>query len=213
MAISVFDLFKVGIGPSSSHTVGPMRAAALFTHALENHGHMPQVTRVAAELYGSLGATGKGHGSDKAVLLGLSGYEPDTVDVDQVPGYIEAIRRDKRIVLAGKHAVAFDEKADLKMFRKALPLHANGLRFAEAVKKAAPEAVVMAVGMIFDPQQAEEIVANGQADIVAIARAALDDPHWPHHAAAALHSDEDLPVQYFGASKGVWAGYREKAPA
>ena len=130
MAISVFDLFKVGIGPSSSHTVGPMRAAALFTHALENHGHMPQVTRIAAELYGSLGATGKGHGSDKAVLLGLSGYEPDTVDVDQVPGYIEAIRRDKRIVLAGKHAVAFDEKADLKMFRKALPLHANGLRFA-----------------------------------------------------------------------------------
>lgn len=87
------------------------------------------------------------------------------------------------------------------------------LRFAEAVKKAAPEAVVMAVGMIFDPQQAEEIVSNGQADIVAIARAALDDPHWPHHAAAALHSDEDLPVQYFGASKGVWAGYREKAPA
>lgn len=84
MAISVFDLFKVGIGPSSSHTVGPMRAAVLFTNALENHGYMPQVTRVAAELYGSLGATGKGHGSDKAVLLGLSGYEPDTVDVDQV---------------------------------------------------------------------------------------------------------------------------------
>ncbi|CAE6965596.1 L-serine deaminase I [Ectopseudomonas oleovorans] len=130
MAISVFDLFKVGIGPSSSHTVGPMRAAALFTHALENHGHMPQVTRVVAELYGSLGATGKGHGSDKAVLLGLSGHEPDTVNVDQVPEYIDTIRRDKRIVLAGKHGVAFDEKADLKMFRKALPLHANGLRFA-----------------------------------------------------------------------------------
>ena len=130
MAISVFDLFKVGIGPSSSHTVGPMRAAALFTHALENHGHMPQVTRVVAELYGSLGATGKGHGSDKAVLLGLSGHEPDTVNVDQVPEYIDTIRRDKRIVLAGKHTVAFDEKADLKMFRKALPLHANGLRFA-----------------------------------------------------------------------------------
>ncbi|MFI8578430.1 L-serine ammonia-lyase [Ectopseudomonas khazarica] len=130
MAISVFDLFKVGIGPSSSHTVGPMRAAALFTHALENHGHMPQVTRVVAELYGSLGATGKGHGSDKAVLLGLSGHEPDTVNVDQVPEYIDTIRRDKRIVLAGKHAVSFDEKADLKMFRKALPLHANGLRFA-----------------------------------------------------------------------------------
>ncbi|AEF24102.1 MULTISPECIES: L-serine ammonia-lyase [Pseudomonas] len=130
MAVSVFDLFKVGIGPSSSHTVGPMRAAALFTHALENQGHMPNVVRVVAELYGSLGATGKGHGSDKAVLLGLSGYEPDTVDVEQVPGYIDAIRTDKRITLAGGHAVAFNEKTDLKMIRKALPLHANGLRFA-----------------------------------------------------------------------------------
>ena len=130
MAISVFDLFKVGIGPSSSHTVGPMRAAALFTHALENQGHMPNVVRVVAELYGSLGATGKGHGSDKAVLLGLSGYEPDTVDVEQVAGYIEAIRTDKRITLPGGHSVAFNEKTDLKMIRKALPLHANGLRFA-----------------------------------------------------------------------------------
>ncbi|PZW63535.1 L-serine dehydratase [Pseudomonas sp. URMO17WK12:I1] len=130
MAVSVFDLFKVGIGPSSSHTVGPMRAAALFTHALENQGHMPKVVRVVAELYGSLGATGKGHGSDKAVLLGLSGYEPDTVDVEQVPGYIDAIRTDKRITLPGGHSVAFNEKTDLKMIRKALPLHANGLRFA-----------------------------------------------------------------------------------
>ncbi len=130
MAVSVFDLFKVGIGPSSSHTVGPMRAAALFTHALENQGHMPKVVRVVAELYGSLGATGKGHGSDKAVLLGLSGYEPDTVDVEQVPGYIDAIRTNKRITLPGGHSVAFNEKTDLKMIRKALPLHANGLRFA-----------------------------------------------------------------------------------
>lgn len=130
MAVSVFDLFKVGIGPSSSHTVGPMRAAALFTHALENQGLMPQVTRVVAELYGSLGATGKGHGSDKAVLLGLSGYEPDTVDVEKVAGYIDAIRTDKRIILPGGHSVAFNEKTDLKMIRKALALHANGLRFA-----------------------------------------------------------------------------------
>jgi len=91
---------------------------------------MPNVVRVVAELYGSLGATGKGHGSDKAVLLGLSGYEPDTVDVEQVAGYIEAIRTDKRITLPGGHSLAFNEKTDLKMIRKALPLHANGLRFA-----------------------------------------------------------------------------------
>ena len=128
MSLSVFDLFKIGIGPSSSHTVGPMLAALRFAEGLRRDELLAATDTVKVELYGSLGATGKGHGSDKAVLLGLSGYEPDTVDVDQVPGYIEAIRRDKRIVLAGKHAVAFDEKADLKMFRKALPLHANGMR-------------------------------------------------------------------------------------
>src|SRR5690606_10487484 len=92
MAVSVFDLFKVGIGPSSSHTVGPMRAAALFIRALEATGEMSLVSMVSVELYGSLGATGKGHGSDTAVMLGLSGYEPDTVDVDQVPEIIQGIR-------------------------------------------------------------------------------------------------------------------------
>ena len=105
MSLSVFDLFKIGIGPSSSHTVGPMRAAALFTHALENHGHMPQVTRVAAELYGSLGATGKGHASDVAVLLGLSGLEPDTVEVEQIAPTLATIRGNKSIQLAGQHAI------------------------------------------------------------------------------------------------------------
>ena len=81
MAISVFDLFKIGIGPSSSHTVGPMRAARLFVSRLAHDEQLAGVARVKTELYGSLGATGKGHGSDKAVLLGLAGHEPDTVDV------------------------------------------------------------------------------------------------------------------------------------
>ena len=92
MAISVFDLFKIGIGPSSSHTVGPMRAARMFTTRLAAEGVLARVVRVKAELYGSLGATGKGHGSDKAVLLGLAGHEPDTVDVDAVPALLQAIR-------------------------------------------------------------------------------------------------------------------------
>jgi L-serine dehydratase len=130
MAVSVFDLFKVGIGPSSSHTVGPMRAARLFTRALESHGQLPAVRRVRVELYGSLGATGKGHGSDKAVLLGLSGHDPDTVDVDRVPNMLEGIRTGRSLALGRTHVVNFDEKRDLVFFRtKSLPLHANGMRF------------------------------------------------------------------------------------
>src|SRR5262249_48159370 len=97
MAISVFDLFKIGIGPSSSHTVGPMKAARSFVSSLERSRVLHRVTRVQTSLYGSLGATGKGHGSDKAVLLGLSGYEPDTVDVDRIPAILEAIHVDSRL--------------------------------------------------------------------------------------------------------------------
>ena len=92
MAVSVFDLFKIGIGPSSSHTVGPMRAARMFTHALREQGLLGPVHRVVAEMFGSLGATGKGHGTDTAVLLGLAGHEPDTVDVDAVPSILQDIR-------------------------------------------------------------------------------------------------------------------------
>src|SRR4051794_21196726 len=110
MAVSVFDLFKIGIGPSSSHTVGPMRAARLFTSRLQHDGLLNATTRVVSELYGSLGATGKGHGSDKAVLLGLAGHEPDTVDVDAIPLMLDTMRQSHRLVLGGTHEVAFDEK-------------------------------------------------------------------------------------------------------
>jgi L-serine dehydratase len=129
MAISVFDLFKIGIGPSSSHTVGPMRAARLFAQRLADDGLLERVHRVHVALYGSLGATGKGHGSDKAVLLGLAGHEPDTVDVDAIPALLEAIRRNGGVPLLGRHAIRFDEAADLRFHRtETLPLHANGMR-------------------------------------------------------------------------------------
>nr|HPR07635.1 serine dehydratase beta chain [Denitromonas sp.] len=105
MAISVFDLFKIGIGPSSSHTVGPMRAAMLFATALKENGTLGNVASVKAELYGSLGATGKGHGSDKAVLLGLEGEAPDVVDVEQIEGKLARIRGERRMLLAGEHAI------------------------------------------------------------------------------------------------------------
>ena len=130
MAVSVFDLFKIGIGPSSSHTVGPMRAARIFVTRLAAERLLTQVARVKAELFGSLGATGKGHGSDKAVLLGLSGHEPDTVDVEAVPAMLEAIRGPGRIALGGGPTVTFDERSDLVFHRRqSLPFHANGMRF------------------------------------------------------------------------------------
>ena len=111
MAVSVFDLFKIGIGPSSSHTVGPMRAARLFALRLAAEGRLGATARVQSQLFGSLGATGKGHGSDKAVLLGLAGHEPDTVDVDAVPALLAAMRAGRRLALLGRHPIDFDEKA------------------------------------------------------------------------------------------------------
>ena len=130
MAVSVFDLFKIGIGPSSSHTVGPMRAAKLFTQALAHRQPPNPVSRVLVDLYGSLGATGRGHGSDKAVLLGLAGHEPATVDVDRVPGYLEQIRGQCCVVIEGVGPVGFEERRDLVFHRReVLPFHTNGLRF------------------------------------------------------------------------------------
>jgi L-serine dehydratase len=132
MAVSVFDLFKIGIGPSSSHTVGPMRAAARFAERwLEEKGVLARVTRVRAELYGSLAMTGRGHGTDKAVLLGLEGQHPDTVDPDQIPATLERIRKTQRLRVLGKHEIEFEEKRDLVFNkRQKLPFHTNGMRFS-----------------------------------------------------------------------------------
>ncbi|UUZ76982.1 L-serine ammonia-lyase [Polaromonas sp. P1(28)-13] len=127
MSLSTFDLFKIGIGPSSSHTVGPMRAARLFAMALRQSGWLKAVHRVRCELYGSLGATGKGHGSDKAVLLGLEGEEPDHVDPDTIAPRLLQVRETKTLRLLGKHPVAFNEREDLVFLRQTLPFHPNGM--------------------------------------------------------------------------------------
>jgi len=129
MSLSVLDIFKIGIGPSSSHTVGPMRAAARFARGLEQDGLLPATAAVRAELYGSLGATGKGHGSGKAVILGLLGEEPDTVDTATVEARLAQIRGERRLALLGRHAVRFAEAEHLLYHRKSLPLHPNGMRF------------------------------------------------------------------------------------
>ncbi|ADB35536.1 L-serine dehydratase 1 [Kribbella flavida DSM 17836] len=130
MAISVFDLFSIGIGPSSSHTVGPMRAARTFALGLAADGLLTRTTAVESQLFGSLGATGHGHGSNKAVLLGLEGEDPETVDTRSVERRVEAIRAAGRLRLAGEHEIAFDESTQLVMHRrKALPYHPNGMTF------------------------------------------------------------------------------------
>ncbi|HEY3952897.1 MAG TPA: L-serine ammonia-lyase [Streptosporangiaceae bacterium] len=133
MTISVFDLFKIGIGPSSSHTVGPMTAARMFVTGLREDGLLSQVASVHVVLYGSLGLTGKGHGSDKAVLLGLEGETPDAVDVDAIPDRLAAIRRTGTVRLLGRHEIRFDPAADLEFDRKkSLPHHPNGMSLAAA---------------------------------------------------------------------------------
>jgi L-serine dehydratase len=128
--ISVFDIFKIGIGPSSSHTVGPMRAARRFAERLEQDGELARVTAMKVELFGSLGFTGKGHGSDRAVILGLEGEEPATVDVDSISRRVAAAEATKRVKLLGKHEVELDPATALVFHRRdKLPLHANGMRF------------------------------------------------------------------------------------
>lgn len=131
MAVSTFDLFKIGIGPSSSHTVGPMRAAARFVEKwLLESGRLQDVARVRAEVFGSLAMTGRGHGTDKAVLMGLEGHWPNQIDPDIIPAALERIRGQKKLNLFGKHEIAFDEKRDLVMNkRQKLPYHTNGMRF------------------------------------------------------------------------------------
>lgn len=130
MSLSVFDLFKIGIGPSSSHTVGPMRAAWRFTQTLETQGLLEQTSRVVTDLYGSLALTGRGHATDKAVLLGLSGQQPDTIDPDQVEPLVMSIRQNHRLRLAGQNDIPFNEQTDLLFhFDETLPQHPNGMRY------------------------------------------------------------------------------------
>ncbi len=141
MHISVFDIFKIGIGPSSSHTVGPMRAARRFAEQLQADGVLAQVTGVRIELFGSLGFTGKGHGTDKAVILGLEGEEPKTVDIETVDKRVAAVGQCHRIKILGTHEVDLDPASAIVFHRREkLPLHVNGMRFTALGAATAPVA-------------------------------------------------------------------------
>jgi len=131
VTLSVFDMFSIGIGPSSSHTVGPMRAAGLFATRLSDAGLLPRVTRVHAELFGSLGATGHGHGSEAAVVMGLEGEHPESVDTDAVAARMPRLRGEGRLDLLGRRSIEFDPDDDLVLHRRrSLPYHPNGMTFA-----------------------------------------------------------------------------------
>lgn len=130
MSISIFELFKIGIGPSSSHTVGPMRAAALFVECLATDEILDQCERIKVELFGSLGHTGRGHGSDKAVLLGLEGHLPDSVEPDYIPQRVIEISTSGELRLHNQHTIGFNLRKDLIFHkRQTLPHHPNGMRF------------------------------------------------------------------------------------
>ncbi|MEL4358247.1 MULTISPECIES: L-serine ammonia-lyase [unclassified Luteococcus] len=130
MALSVLDIYSIGIGPSSSHTVGPMRAAGLFLAELDQAGLTGSVARVRSQLYGSLGATGHGHGSDKAVLLGLMGEDPEHVDTESVDSRVAALESSGQLVLGGGRRIGFNRAEDLVLhLRETLPAHPNGMSF------------------------------------------------------------------------------------
>jgi L-serine dehydratase len=139
MAISVFDLFSVGIGPSSSHTVGPMRAARMFAQRLKTEDLLTRTAALRAELFGSLGATGHGHGTPKAVLLGLAGHSPRTVDVEAADAEVAAVHAGRRLSVLGAHDVDFDPAKDLVLHRRrSLPYHANGMTLSACDADGAP---------------------------------------------------------------------------
>ena len=127
MAISVFDLFKIGIGPSSSHTVGPMRAAALFVQGLRERGQLQQVRRIEVQLFGSLSATGIGHGSDNAVIMGLMGEWPDAIDPACIRERITHLRQTQTLMLDGAWSIPFDWSHDMQLIDANLPFHPNAM--------------------------------------------------------------------------------------
>jgi L-serine dehydratase len=146
---SVFDLFKIGVGPSSSHTMGPMKAAARFVETLRGTGLLESTVRVETRLYGSLALTGKGHATDRAILIGLTGKEPDSLCPDEGEAIITAVRSARRLPLAGERTIAFDEESDLLFLQKErLPHHSNGMRFAafDAAGGVLKEAVFYSTG-------------------------------------------------------------------
>ncbi|MBF8757215.1 L-serine ammonia-lyase [Pseudomonas guariconensis] len=167
MAISVFDLFKIGIGPSSSHTVGPMRAAATFAQALRERGVLTQVTRVEVRLYGSLSATGVGHATDRACLLGLMGQWPDRIDPQSIEPRIAQVMQEQCLILDGSQPVAFEYDRDMLLLDESLPYHPNAMSLeAFTAQGSLFSQTYYSVGGGFIVEQAEIDAPQSDADQV-----------------------------------------------
>ncbi|CAK6492211.1 L-serine dehydratase 1 [Pantoea sp. Nvir] len=176
--ISVFDMFKVGIGPSSSHTVGPMKAGKEFVDLLVEQGKLQEVTRIAVDVYGSLSLTGKGHHTDIAIIMGLAGASPATVDIDSIPAFIKDVEQRERLLLAnGAHEVDFPREGGMVFRSENLSLHENGMRllaFAGDLLILSKTYYSVGGGFIVD----EEHFGQSALDEVSVP--------WPFHSAKAL---------------------------
>jgi L-serine dehydratase len=180
LVTSVFDLFKIGVGPSSSHTMGPMTAACRFVETLSEKALLGTTRRVGVDLYGSLALTGKGHATDRAILLGLSGQRPDKVDPDAADAIVERIRETGRLLLGGEREIDFDEARDLRFLqRERLPHHSNGMRFAAHG----------ADGEVLESKVYYSVGGGAIVDEAAIARNAPPDLPW------------DIPFNYHSADQ------------
>ena len=166
-AISVFDMFKIGIGPSSSHTLGPWRAAQRFVQSLENKNVLQQVNSLEVLLYGSLAKTGKGHGTDIAVQLGLLGEDPVTFDVNSIDARMNDIRAMKKLVLNGKHEIDFDPAEDIEFLKaESLPFHPNALTFLIKLDNGETIAeTYYSIGGGFVVKEGEEQVASTKIEL------------------------------------------------
>lgn len=165
---SLFDLFKIGIGPSSSHTVGPMRAARRFAVELETAGLLQATARVTVELFGSLALTGHGHGTDRAILLGLAGELPDKVDPAAIDGIVQKIRDERALSLLGKQVVSFDEADNLVWHRtETLAAHPNGMQYTAFDTSGAVllQQIYYSVGGGFIRVEGEEVATGASAKI------------------------------------------------
>ena len=207
MSLSVFDIFKIGIGPSSSHTMGPMRAAHEFVQGLERDGLLAPTQQVTVRLYGSLALTGLGHGTDRAVLVGLEGGDPETTDPDSIEPTLQRIRASHRIRLLGRREIAFDEKSHLLLLRgERLPGHPNGMRFKAIAADGTPlrEEEYYSIGGGF-------IVRGGESQ----AREATERPRppYPFNSAAELLSlcrENGLELyELMLANERAWAGEQQ----
>ncbi len=188
-AISVFDMFKIGIGPSSSHTLGPWKAALACIKATGEHGGVDNVAKIEVILYGSLAKTGKGHGTDIAVMLGLCGYQPDTINVDMVATKVDEIRQTQQLLLAGSRLINFNPLTDIHyLYNEALPFHPNGHSFLVTYTNGQQICeTYFSVGGGFIVKEGDKLLPGHDIDLPFPINTSADILHWCMKTGLAIH--------------------------